>query len=246
MLGFVTGMPGPALLMVAGYLSGGMTMLGTLLFGRGRPPALLAASECIVGRDTPIPDAPAPGAKHYVTGAPMYGPWDPKYKQAMLGMGCFWCSENLYMRKEGVYSTQVGYAGGVTKNPSYGEVCSGQTNHNEMLRIIYDPEVISFEEILRIFWAKHDPTTRNQQGNDRGTQYRSGIYYYDDEQKAVALRTRDEFQKQIDEKYPDKQISTEIIPAPPDDQFYIAEDYHQQYDAKPGNREYCGLRPLVI
>ncbi|CAD7933978.1 unnamed protein product [Amoebophrya sp. A25] len=210
----------------------------------GRGGSLLPESACIPGRDQPTPQAPGKNATHFIKGTPLYGPFPPKYETALIGMGCFWCSENLFMKRDGVFSTQVGYACGVTRNPSYENVCSGMTNHNEVCRIVYDPEVLSFRDILKTFWTKHDPTTLNQQGGDQGTQYRSGIYYYSEKQKAIAEETRDKMQKAIDEAYGEgsKKISTEIVPAPSD--FWMAEEYHQQYDAKPGSREYCGLRPL--
>jgi len=156
----------------------------------------------------------------------------------MFGMGCFWCSENIYMRLEGVYSTQVGYAGGLIKNPSYEDLCTGMTGHNEVVRIVYDPKVISYVDLLKLFWERHDPTTLNAQGNDRGTQYRSGIYYYSEEQKAQAEKSKDVYEKALK-----AEIVTEIVPAP---EFYYAEDYHQQYDGKPNTRQYCGLRPTGV
>lgn len=158
----------------------------------------------------------------------------------MFGMGCFWCSENLYMKMPGVWSTQVGYAGGGIKNPSYRDVSTGMTMHNEVVRVIYDPKVVSYADLLKVFWERHDPTTPNQQGNDVGTQYRSGIYYYTEEQRQMAEKTKAAFAKAIEGPYT-RPIVTEILPAP---HFYYAEDYHQQYDAKPGSRRYCGLSPL--
>lgn len=173
---------------------------------------------------------------HFITGGKMYPPWPEGMEQAMFGMGCFWCSENLYMKMKGVYSTQVGYAGGKNKNPNYDDCCTGQSGHVEAVRVIYDPKVVSYAELLKVFWERHDPTTLNQQGGDRGTQYRSGIYYYSPEQLAVAEKTRAKFQQALG----GRQIVTEILPAP---EFYYGEDYHQQYDAKPGSRKYCGLQP---
>jgi len=193
------------------------------------------------GSPTPIPDAPSQNTKHYVTGNAMYPPWPEGMDEAMFGMGCFWCSENLYMKLPGVYSTQVGYAGGEIENPSYQDVCTGASNHNEVVRVIYDPKIVSYAELLQIFWQRHNPTTLNQQGNDRGTQYRSGIYFYNDAQKALAEETKARFQKAIEALGTARQITTEIVPAP---RFYYAEDCHQQYDAKPGSRQYCGLSPL--
>lgn len=209
---------------------------------RRSTPVLLEAKKCIKGSTTPLASRPAADAKHYITKESMHGPWDKKYQLAMFGMGCFWCSEGLFMKLKGVVSTQVGYAGGVTLNPSYKEVSSGQTNHNEVVRIVYDPNVVPYRSLLKIFWETHNPTTLHQQGNDVGTQYRSGIYYYDENQKTDALETRDGYQKVLDAKGIGK-IMTEILEAP---EFFYAEDYHQQYEAKPGSRSYCGLRPLGI
>merc|ERR1719263_71869 len=168
-------------------------------------------------------------------------------------MGCFWCSENLFMRLQGVHSTHVGYAGGNTPNASYQDVCTGRTNHNEVVRVIFDPEVIKYEELLRIFWEHHDPTTFHQQGGDRGSQYRSGIYYYGEEQKRLAEKSREQFQRDVEKGYnAGKIVSTEILDAekPVEENglgpFYYAEESHQQYDARPGSRNYCGLRPLGV
>jgi len=191
------------------------------------------------GSERPIPDAPAPGAKHYITGNTMYPPWPAGLEVAMFGMGCFWCSENLYMKMPGVYSSQVGYAGGQIPNPSYRDVCSGQTGHNEVVRVVFDPKVVSYVDLLKVFWERHNPTTLNRQGNDMGTQYRSGIYYYSDSQREIAEKTKAAYQEAIG----GRTIVTEIVPAP---EFFYAEDYHQQYDAKPGARGYCGLQPLGV
>jgi len=150
---------------------------------------------------------------------------------------------------KGVHSTMVGYAGGVTENPSYDEVCTGQTNHNEVCRFVYDPAELSFLEILTIFWMRHDSTTLNGQGNDRGTQYRSEIWYFDESQRNLAEQTKERYQKLLDEKYGEgtRMVSTLISDGNASgNQFFLGEDYHQQYDAKPGNRQYCGLRPLKI
>ncbi|CAE6959811.1 msrA2 [Symbiodinium natans] len=205
------------------------------------------------GSPTPIKDAPQENARHYLTGNAMYPPWPAGMQEAMFGMGCFWCaapkllrsSENIFMRMPGVYSTQVGYAGGSIENPTYGDVCTGATNHNEVVRVVYDPQKVSYAELLQKFWEKHDPTTLNQQGNDFGTQYRSGIYYYSEEQKLLAEETRARYEQAIRKEGAawGRSIATEIVPAPT---FYYAESYHQQYDAKPGNRDYCGLRPLGV
>lgn len=212
----------------------------------GRPQKqlkMLPEEECIVGREEPIPDAPAPDTLHFTMQTPLYGPFPKNCKMIMLGMGCFWCSENVFMELPGIYSTQVGYTGGVTNNPTYREVSSGRTNHNEVVRVVYDPNKISLEKILTTFWEMHNPTTPMQQGNDMGTQYRSGIYYYDEDQKGHATRSKDAYAAALAEAGITKPISTEIIPAP---QFFMGEDYHQQYDAKPGANGYCGLAPLGI
>jgi len=209
-------------------------------FGWSKPIGLLEKTSCLPGRSAEIPDAPRQDDKHFLLGTPLYGPFPEDMEMVSLGMGCFWCSENLFMRMPGVYSTHVGYAQGETVNPTYEEVCSGRTNHNEVVRVVYDPKKISFKDILKVFWERHNPTTPNQQGNDRGTQYRSGIYVYTDEQKATAEKSLAAYQKVLDERGFGK-ITTEIDTAK---EFYYAESYHQQYDAKPGSRQYCGLSPL--
>ncbi|MBE9563622.1 MAG: peptide-methionine (S)-S-oxide reductase MsrA, partial [Proteobacteria bacterium] len=163
-------------------------------------------------------------------------PFREGLKQMFFGMGCFWGAERKFWSLEGVYTTAVGYAAGPTPNPSYQEVCSGQTGHNEVVLVVYDPEKISTKQLLKVFWESHDPTQGMQQGNDRGTQYRSGIYVFDDGQRKNAESTRDFFQQEL-AKNNYGQITTEILDAP---EFYYAEDYHQQYLAKnPGG--YCGL-----
>jgi len=187
---------------------------------------------------------------HYTLKTPLYPPFPAETETVMFGMGCFWCSENLFVDGvDGIYSTQVGYAGGVTQNPSYKQVCSGKTNHNEVVRVVYDPSKVKgiahdgFDEILRIFWETHNPTTPMRQGNDQGTQYRSGIYYTTEKQKEKALKSKEAYQAALKEAGIDKEISTEILPAP---EFFMAENDHQQYDAKPGTAEYCGLAPLDV
>lgn len=155
---------------------------------------------------------------------------------AMFGLGCFWGAERKFWQIEGVFTTAVGYAGGFTPNPTYEEVCSGMTGHNEVVRLLFDPDVVGYRELLRVFWEAHDPTQGMRQGNDIGTQYRSQICTYDDEQQALALASRDAYQKALSAAgLPG--ITTEIIPAP---EFYYAESYHQQYLAKNPNG-YCGL-----
>ena len=175
-------------------------------------------------------------AAHFVNGNPMQGPFPEHLEQAMFGLGCFWGAERKFWELEGVFTTAVGYAAGLTPNPSYQEVCSGATGHNEVVLVVYDPRQVSYEQLLRVFWEAHNPTQGMRQGNDVGTQYRSGIYTYDDEQAELAEQSRQEFQQALTAAgYP--AITTEIVPASP---FYYAEDYHQQYLAKnPGG--YCGL-----
>ncbi len=187
--------------------------------------------ESLPGREQQIPVA----ATHFVLGTQMQPDTD-KLETAMFGLGCFWGAERKYWEAPGVCSTAVGYAAGFTPNPNYEEVCSGRTGHNEVVRVIFDPARTSYSEMLRIFWEDHDPTQGMRQGNDNGTQYRSGIYVFSDEQTRAAEASRESFQKILSEAGYGS-ITTEIGPAP---QFYFAEDYHQQYLAKnPGG--YCGL-----
>lgn len=175
-------------------------------------------------------------ATHFVNGAPLEGPFAEHLQLAMFGMGCFWGVERIFWQLEGVYTTAVGYAAGYTPNPSYQEVCTGQTGHNEVVLVVFDPNVISYDKLLKHFWEGHDPTQGMRQGNDRGTQYRSGIYTFDDTQLQQAKASQNAFQKALD-KSGYGAITTEILPAPT---FFYAEEYHQQYLAKnPGG--YCGL-----
>jgi len=188
--------------------------------------------EMLPGRDIPMPVT----ALHFVTGHPLQGPFPQGMQLAMFGMGCFWGVEKMFWQVPGVYSTAAGYAAGATPNPVYQEVCSGQTGHNEVVRVVFDPETVSFTALLRLFWEGHDPAQGMRQGNDRGTQYRSGIYVYDDAQRQLAEETRTRYQDKLTMAgYPE--ICTEIITAPP---FYFAEDYHQQYLAKNPDG-YCGV-----
>lgn len=178
---------------------------------------------------------PVPAA-HFVTGNPLKGPFPAGLQQAVFGMGCFWGVERKFWQLDGVFTTAAGYAGGYTPNPTYQEVCSGQTGHNEVVLVVYDPSRISFAQLLKVFWEGHDPTQGMRQGNDRGTQYRSGIYVFDEAQRDLAEASREAFQQALD-KARFGAITTEILPAPA---FYYAEEYHQQYLAKnPGG--YCGL-----
>jgi len=174
--------------------------------------------------------------KHFVNGNPIKPPYPDGMKMAMFGLGCFWGAERMFWQTEGVFVTAVGYAAGHTPNPSYEEVCSGRTGHNEVVLVVYDPAKLSYEQLLSVFFEGHDPTQGMRQGNDVGTQYRSGIYVYDDEQRAAAVRMRDAYEAVLQGRRYDG-ITTEIIDAP---DFYYAEEYHQQYLAKnPGG--YCGL-----
>jgi peptide-methionine (S)-S-oxide reductase len=174
--------------------------------------------------------------RHYVNGHPMEPPYPQGMETAMFGLGCFWGAERRFWQTPGVFSTAVGYAGGYTPNPTYREVCSGRTGHAEVVRVVYDPQVVSYEDLIKVFWESHDPTQGMRQGNDAGTQYRSAIYTYGDAQKTAALAARDAYQRVLSAAGYGP-ITTEIHDAP---EFYYAEDYHQQYLAKnPGG--YCGL-----
>jgi len=177
-----------------------------------------------------VPDA------HFVNGHPIKAPFPAGLEQAVFGMGCFWGAERLFWKLPGVYSTAVGYAGGQTKNPSYEEVCSGFTNHAEVVLVVFDPKKIAYEELLKTFWEGHDPTQGMRQGNDAGTQYRSAVYTYGADQMKATLASRDRFQEELKKKGFGA-ITTEIRAAP---EFYYAEDYHQQYLGKNPNG-YCGL-----
>ena len=193
---------------------------------------MVAAAEALAGRADAIPTAET----HFVSHLPLKSPVPPGMAEAMFGMGCFWGVERLFWQSPGVWLTMAGYAGGHTPNPTYEEVCTGRTGHNEVVRLIFDPAQISYEALLRAFWEGHDPTQGMRQGNDIGTQYRSGIYVYDTAQRAAAERSRAEFAPRLSQAGFGA-ITTEIVEAP---DFYFAEDYHQQYLAKnPGG--YCGL-----
>lgn len=173
---------------------------------------------------------------HYVNGRPLTKPYPEGAKLATFGMGCFWGAERIFWQLDGVWLTVVGYAGGYTPNPNYREVCTGRTGHNEVVRVVYDPRRISYPELLKVFWENHDPTQGMRQGNDMGTQYRSGIYVHDEEQRAAAEASREQYQQAL-HVAGRSLITTEIVSAP---EFYFAEDYHQQYLARnPGG--YCGI-----
>ena len=193
---------------------------------------LPAKSEALPGRDTPMPVP----ARHFVNGHPIKGPFDDALQTAVLGLGCFWGAERLFWNIEGVFTTAVGYAGGVTPNPTYQEVCSGDTGHAEVVLVVFDPSKVSYEDLLRVFWENHDPTQGMRQGNDLGTQYRSTIYTLDDKQQAEARRSLTAYQAQLTAAGFGA-ITTEVAPL---DVFYYAEDYHQQYLAKNPDG-YCGI-----
>jgi peptide-methionine (S)-S-oxide reductase len=194
--------------------------------------AMPAREHAPPGRPTamPVPET------HYVNGNRLAPPFPDGLQMAMFGLGCFWGAEKLFWKIPGVYSTQVGYAAGYTPNPTYKEVCTGMTGHNEVVRVVFDPKKVSYETLLKAFWEGHDPTQGMRQGNDVGTQYRSGIYVYSPAQRAAAEASQKAYEKALVAKGYDP-ITTEILDAPP---FYYAEDYHQQYLAK-NPAGYCGL-----
>ena len=203
-----------------------------VLFGFGKKLTLPTAREALPGRSEKMPVP----STHYVNGHPLQPPFPGGMETAMFGLGCFWGAERKFWQLEGVYTTAVGYAAGITPNPTYQEVCTGMTGHNEVVLVVYDPSVISYEQLLKVFWESHNPTQGMRQGNDTGTQYRSGIYTYSPQQKQLAEKSRSIYQDALN-KAGHGQITTEIIDAP---EFYYAEVYHQQYLAKnPGG--YCGL-----
>ena len=203
------------------------------MFGIGKKTELPDAKDALPGRT----EAVAVAARNVVTGNPMKGPFPEHLSQVVFGMGCFWGVERLFYGQQGVYTTAAGYSAGYTPNPGYEEVCSGKTGHNEVVLVVYDPAIISFDRLLGCFWENHDPTQGMQQGPDRGTQYRSGIYTYTEEQQDRALASKQAFQEALTTGGYAK-ITTEILPA---SEFYYAEDYHQQYLQKnPGG--YCSMR----
>jgi peptide-methionine (S)-S-oxide reductase len=192
-----------------------------------------APGQALPGRAQPIPTAKT----HFINGHPLKGPYPQGLETAIFGLGCFWGAERKFWELgDGVYVTAAGYAGGQTANPTYEEVCSGRTGHNEVVLVVYDPKKISYEQLLKTFWESHDPTQGMRQGNDIGTQYRSGIYVYSPEQRSAAEDSKAMYAKSLKAKGFDD-ITTEIVDAPP---FYFAEDYHQQYLAK-NPMGYCGL-----
>ena len=202
------------------------------MFGYHKSVRMPTPEEALPGRDTPMP---VPD-RHFVNGHPLTPPFPEGFERALFGLGCFWGAERKFWQAPGVYTTAVGYAAGYTPNPTYKEVCTGLTGHNEVVLVVYDPARLSYEELLKVFWEAHDPTQGMRQGNDVGTQYRSGIYTYSDAQQTAALRSQNAYQAAL-QAAGRGAVTTEIVPAPV---FYYAEDYHQQYLAKnPGG--YCGL-----
>jgi len=200
--------------------------------GKGKKTEMPSPNEALPGRSThmPVPD------QHYVNGNPLTPPFPAGMELAMFGMGCFWGAERKFWQQPGVYSTAVGYAAGYTPNPTYQEVCSSLTGHNEVVLVVFDPQVVSYEQLLKVFWENHNPTQGMRQGNDVGTQYRSGIYVYSDSQRQLAEASQQMYQQALSAAGYGP-ITTELLDAP---EFYYAEAYHQQYLAKnPGG--YCGL-----
>jgi len=197
-----------------------------------KPVSIPSKEEALPGRDAHmrVPEA------HFVNGHRLEPPFPDGLARAMFAMGCFWGAEKTFWQLPGVYSTAVGYAAGYTHNPSYREVCSGMTGHTEVVLVVFDPAKIRYEALLKVFWEGHDPTQGMRQGHDLGTQYRSGVYCFDEEQLQAAKASRDAYQRQLSGAGYGK-ITTEILPAP---EFYYAEDYHQQYLAKNPNG-YCGI-----
>lgn len=193
---------------------------------------MVSADEALPGRDTAMSTAET----HFLSGRPLTLDVPDGMEVAMFGMGCFWGVERMFWKLDGVWLTMVGYAAGRTPNPTYHEVCTGRTGHNEVVRVVYDPSVIAYEDLLKVFWEGHDPTQGMRQGNDMGTQYRSGIYTFTEAQRAAAEASREMFAPRLkDSGY--GAVTTEIVPAP---EFFFAEDYHQQYLAKNPSG-YCGI-----
>ncbi len=197
-----------------------------------KPLTMPLSGQALPGRERPIPTANT----HFVSGAALKGPYPQGSQTALFGLGCFWGAERKFWQVPGVYVTAVGYAGGLTPNPTYEEVCSGMTGHNEAVLVVYDPGRVSYDQLLKVFWESHDPTQGMRQGNDVGTQYRSGIYYSSEEQKRTAQASKAAYEAALKARGLGP-ITTEILPAP---EFYFAEDYHQQYLAK-NPHGYCGL-----
>jgi peptide-methionine (S)-S-oxide reductase len=202
------------------------------MFSFGKPTTLPRPEEALPGRSEPIL---VPG-RHVVLGTPIAGPYPAGFQVAEFALGCFWGEEQTYWKVPGVWTTAVGYQGGITPNPTYKEVCTGRTGHAESVRVVFDPSKVTYDDLLRVFWASHDPTQGMRQGNDVGTQYRSAIFAHDEGQRAAAERSRDAFQAEL-RRSGYGEIRTEIVgpPAPP---FFFAEDYHQGYLHKVPNG-YC-------
>ncbi len=202
------------------------------MFGKSRKQTLPSQDEALPGRDQAL----AVAARHYVNGNPLEGPFPEPLEQAVFGLGCFWGAERKFWQTDGVFTTAAGYAGGITPNPTYEEVCSGMTGHTEVVLVVFDPHGVSYDRLLAIFWESHDPTQGMRQGNDVGTQYRSAIYTANDAQQVAARRSMQQYQAEL-KRAGFGEITTEILPL---DSFFYAEDYHQQYLAKnPGG--YCGI-----
>lgn len=202
------------------------------MFGMHKKTDMPTPQQALPGRAEAMPVTDA----HYVAGHPLVPPFPEGMERALFGMGCFWGAEKRFWRTSGVYTSAVGYAAGYTPNPSYEEVCSGMTGHNEVVLVVFDPARVSYTVLLKVFWEAHDPTQGMRQGNDRGTQYRSGIYYYSATQREQAEASRQRY-RQVLRQAGYGEITTEILPAP---EFYYAEPYHQQYLAK-NPQGYCGL-----
>jgi len=202
------------------------------MFLRRKSSTLPTSEQALPGRADPM----AVPVKHYVNGNPLKPPFPDHLEQAVFALGCFWGAERCFWQIDGVYTTAVGYTAGPTPNPTYEEVCSGQTGHTEAVLVVFDPQQVTFEQLLKVFWESHDPTQGMRQGNDSGTQYRSGVYCFDEPQRQAAESSRRQYGEALQHAGRDE-ITTEIAPA---QEFYYAEDYHQQYLAKnPGG--YCGL-----
>lgn len=203
-----------------------------MFFGLDKKRQLPQAVDALPGRETVMPVE----NKHFVYEHPIKAPFPRGMEQVIFALGCFWGAEKLFWQLPGVYTTAVGYINGITPNPSYEEVCTGMTGHTEAVLVVYEPDKISLEELLTVFWESHDPTQGMRQGNDNGTQYRSGIYVFNDEDKSLVEASKSNYQNKLNEAgYP--AITTEVLVAP---EFYYAEQYHQQYLAK-NPRGYCGL-----
>ncbi len=202
------------------------------MFSLLKKPNMPDAASALPGRAEPIETE----ALHFETGNPLKGPYPDGYETAMFGLGCFWGAERKFYETAGIWVTAVGYAAGQTQNPTYKEVCTGMTGHNEVVLVVFDPSVISFDALLRLFWESHNPTQGMRQGNDVGTQYRSGIYTFSPEQTEAATASKAAYEAALGAKGLG-QITTEILPAP---EFFFAEGYHQQYLAKNPSG-YCGL-----